>query len=219
MTSNAKKIQAWRDTHPCETLTEATLLEILDTETLQGADLRGGNLRAADLTGAYLRFANLRLADLRWANLRGAYLRFADLECASLIGTNLYCADLLRANLKSVSLRRANLTEARLTGANLHMANLCDGLTFTGLPSGDGYFIPTPTGWQITIGCWKHKTLDDLRALINDEAEWPEAEGRERERRRPILAGLLDMCEAQAEANPHIVHELAKIHGTSKDEQ
>lgn len=204
MTSNAQRIQRWRDTHPRETLTEELLLEILDTKTLDGIDLDGANLCDADLFGAELCEASLRGADLRWADLRWADFRWADLNGANLRGADLY----------GVELTTANLTDAQLYMADLREADLCDGITFTGLPSGDGYFLPTPHGWRITIGCWDHKTLSDLRALINDEAEWPEAEGRERERRRPILAGLLAMCEAHEAAHPGVVDELAKIHGT-----
>lgn len=209
MTSNAQKIQRWRDTHPRETLTEELLLEILDTKTLDGIDLDGANLCDADLFGAELCEASLRGALLREADLTSADLRWSDLTEADLRWACLWRADLIAANL----------TDTDLNWADLRRANLCDGITFTGLPSGGGYFLPTPDGWRITIGCWKHKTLSDLRALINDEAEWPEAEGAERERRRPTLAGLLSMCEAHASANPGIVEELAKIHGTSKDEQ
>lgn len=204
MTSNAKKIQAWRDDHPYDTVTEAILLEILDTTTLNRI-----NLDMADLSCADLCEANLSQASLWKADLNSADLRWSDLSEANLC----------RADLRWTDLTAANLTDIGLIRADLRETDLCDGFTFTALPSGDGYFIPTPHGWRITIGCWDHKTLDDLRALINDEAEWPEAEGRERERRRPILAGLLALCEAHAAANPHIVEELAKIHGTSKDEQ
>ncbi|MCT2056933.1 pentapeptide repeat-containing protein [Dermabacter hominis] len=208
MTTNAQKIQAWRNTPPYTRLTEALLKEILDTKTLCGINLDGADLRWADLWETEWREASLRGADLRWADLRWADFRRADLNGANLRGADLY----------GVELTTANLTDAQLYMADLREADLCDGITFTGLPSGDGYFLPTPHGWRITIGCWDHKTLSDLRALINDEAEWPEAEGRERERRRPILAGLLAMCEAHEAAHPGIVYELAKIHGTEEEQ-
>lgn len=199
MTSNAQKIQEWRDTHPYDTVTEAILLEILDTTTLNRI-----NLNMADLSCADLCEANLSQASLWKADLNSADLRWSDLSEANLCKADLRWTDLTAANLTDIGLVRADLRET----------DLCDGFTFTALPSGDGYFIPTPHGWRITIGCWDHKTLSDLRALINDEAEWPEAEGRERERRRPILAGLLAMCEAHEAAHPGVVDELAKIHGT-----
>ena len=77
-------------------------------------------------------------------------------------------------------------------------------------PSGEGYLIPTPDGWHITIGCWRNHTLDDLRALIEDRAEWPEATGTLRERRRPILAAVLTIAEAHTEYHADIVQTLAK---------
>ena len=89
------------------------------------------------------------------------------------------------------------LRGANLRGANLRDANLWGGLALS-TPSGSGYMIPTRDGWRITIGCWTNKTLDDLRALIADETEWPEAAGPERERRRPILAAVLALCEAHS---------------------
>lgn len=204
MTTNAQKIQEWRKTPPYTRLTEALLKEILDTKTLCGVNLDGADLRWADLCGTEWHEASLRGTDLRGVDLRWADFRRADLSGAILRGADLY----------GVELTTANLTGAQLYMADLRKADLCDGIAFNGLPSGDGYFIPTPDGWRITIGCWDHKTLSDLQALINDEIEWPEAEGAERERRRPILAGLFAMCEAHAAAHPGVVNELAEIHGT-----
>ena len=54
-----------------------TVLHTVQSESLQGADLRGRNLWGADL-----RQANLRDADLRGANLGGALLARADLTGA-----------------------------------------------------------------------------------------------------------------------------------------
>ena len=45
-------------------------------------------------------------------------------------------------------------------------------------------------GWKITIGCWANKTLEDLRAIVEGD-DWPESKGVERERLRPIMAGVL----------------------------
>ena len=165
-----------------------------------------GKRITTDIIRDVLGLESLRGADLCGANLRGANLSRADLSRADLCG----------ANLREAYLRGANLSRADLTWADLSWAKLGGAITFTNLPSGDGRLIPTPDGWQITIGCWRHKTLDDLRALIADETEWPEATGAERERRRPILAGLLAMCEAQIAAHPDIVNELVRIHGGEK---
>jgi len=100
--------------------------------------------------------------------------------------------DLLGADLWGADLRGADLR-----GANLRGANLWGGMPIS-TPSGSGYLVPTPDGWRITIGCWHNKTLDDLRTLTTGD-DWPESTGAERERRRPILAALLVMCEAHAE--------------------
>mgnify|MGYP000353079455 CR=1 FL=1 len=128
------------------------------------------------------------------ANLWGANLSGANLSGADLWGADLSGADLTDANLRDANLRDANLTDATLSGANLSGAYPWGGLPIS-TPSGSGYLIPTPNGWRITIGCWTDKTLDDLRALIADEVEWPESTGAERERRRPILAAVLTLCE------------------------
>lgn len=114
---------------------------------------------------------------------------------------------LIGVDLSSAELRRVYLFGANLSGAGL------SGFAFQGLPSGDGGFLATPNGWRITIGCWRNRTLDDLRDLIADRTEWPEAEGEERESRRPILQGLLAMCEAYAAKYPNAVEELQEIHG------
>jgi len=131
-------------------------------------------------------------ADLRYANLRDADLRGADLRYANL--------------------RYANLRDADLRGANLRGADWWGGMSLN-TPSGAGYLIPTPAGWKITIGCWANKTLKDLRAIVEGD-DWPESKGVERERRRPIMAGVLALCEAHAEYYSEIVSELAKKWGT-----
>ena len=155
---------------------------------------------------AVRRAADLRSANIRSANLGGADLYAANLYAANLGGADLYAANLYAANLGGADLRGANLRGANLYAANLRGANLAaaDGITFNAGPSGHGHLLPLDadgkhdrTGrWRITIGCWRHKTLDDLRALIDDKAEWPEAEGDERDRRRPYLAAVLALCEA-----------------------
>ena len=129
-------------------------------------------------------------ADLRGADLRDAYLRGAYLGGAYLGGAYLRGADLRGADLGGAYLRA---------------------LTFSAGPSGDGWLIrldaegkATVDGeWTISIGCWLNKTLDQLRDLIEDKVPWPEAEGAERERRRPYLRAVLALCEA------HIAYEAA----------
>ena len=153
----------------------------------------------ASLLREVLSLADLWDADLRGANLCDANLRGADLRGANLTGANLWGAD-----LRDADLRGANLWDANLTGANYW-----GGMPIS-TPSGEGYLIPTPDGWHITIGCWRNHTLDDLRALIEDRAEWPEATGTLRELRRPILAAVLTLAQAHTEYHADIVQTLAK---------
>lgn len=181
MTTNAERIQKWRDANPEKRLTMRVIENLLGVDVFCGDDLRGANLRGADL----------RWADLRWADMRGA--------------------DLRRADLRDANLREANLQEADLLGADLCRTAL-DGFVLQGLPPGSVHFIATPKGWRITIGHWKHKTLDDLRALLAGEDNWLVAKGEERGVRYPIFAGLLAMCEAYVAKNPSFVRELAAIH-------
>ena len=115
------------------------------------------------------------------------------------------------------------LREARQTGrrpaapdADLRGANLWGGMPVQAGRSGTGYLVPTPDGWRITIGCWRDKTLDDLRDLIEDRTEWPDAKGEERERRRPILAAVLALCKAHIGQQPDdIIDRLAEKWGRS----
>ena len=146
---------------------------------LRGADLRGVNLRDADLYGA----------DLRWADLRGADLYGADLRDADLTG----------ANLTGINLRGANLRWAARAARILHLE---------GLPSGEIIFMPTPTGWYLTVGCWEGN-LEDFKNLIASDEGWPEARGAEVTRRRPSLQAVVALCEAHMCLYPKIIEELA----------
>ena len=173
---------------------------------LAGADLRGAYLAGADLTGADLAGADLTGVSLIGADLRGAYLRGADLRGADLAGADLRGAYLRGADLYGADLRGADLRGADLRGADLYGAYLYGdvGITFDTGPSGRGWLIRlTDEGlyqpdapWRITIGCWRGRTLDGLRDLIEDRVEWPEAGGDERDRRRPYLRAILALCEA-----------------------
>jgi uncharacterized protein YjbI with pentapeptide repeats len=96
----------------------------LDGATLRGcdlrrADLRGANLRKADLSEADLNEANLSEADLNEANLSNSSLSHAILNDANIKGANLSRSILRYANLKG-----AELKEAKLNGANLIHCNL-----------------------------------------------------------------------------------------------
>ena len=140
----------------------------------------GANLTDADLTGA-----NLGGADLRGANLGGANLSDADMTGADLTGANL---------------RGANLTWAASAARILHLE---------GLPSGETIFMPTPTGWYLTVGCWEGN-LEDFKNLIASDEGWPEARGVEVTRRRPSLQAVAALCEAHMRLHPKIIEELAE---------
>ena len=117
------------------------------------------------------------------------------------------------ANLCGADLRGAYLCGANLRGADLRGADLRDadwrGLHIDGLPSGQVTLTPTPEGWDLTIGCWQHKTLADLAALIAGEITPPEARGPEIERRRPSWVAVLALCEAHAGMHPDVIEALA----------
>ena len=149
---------------------------------------------------ADLRGADLRGADLRDANLRGADLTGADLRGADLYGADLRDADLTGANLTGINLRGANLSWAARAARILHLE---------GLPSGETIFMPTPTGWYLTVGCWEGN-LEDFKALIAREEGWPEARGDEVTRRRPALQAVAALCEAHMCLHPNIIDELAE---------
>ncbi len=101
---------------------------------LEGANLKGANLREADLMKTYLKGAYLREADLsgaylsgadlKGANLKGAHLGGADLRKAYLKGANLKGAHLGGADLRKAYLRKAYLRKAYLSGAYLSGADL-----------------------------------------------------------------------------------------------
>jgi len=192
--NNAEKIAAWRVDHPAERLTVVRLCDLIGSADLEGADLEGADLEGANLRGANLRGANLRYADLRYANLRYANLR--------------------GANLRDADLRGANLRGANLRGANLRGADLGGVLRIDGLPSGQVTLIPTPTGWDLRVGCW-HGTPDNLRTLIASDDGWPEARGEEIGRRRPLLVAALSLIDAHMVDRGQVITDLAAKWGTT----
>ena len=126
----------------------------------------------------------------------GANLREANLRVADLRGTDLRGTDLREANLRGTDLRGANPRAARI----LHLE---------GLPSGETIFMPTPTGWYLTVGCWEGN-LEDFKTLIASDEGWPEARGDEVTRRRPSLQAVAALCEAHMCLYPNIIDELAE---------
>jgi uncharacterized protein YjbI with pentapeptide repeats len=115
---------------------------------VEGARLKGANLRYADAWAAFLVRADLREANLQGAEMSGADLREANLQLANLSGADLDFANLSRAilsstfmiklrtasrwtpqpsystHLENASLRYANLQDAKLKGAFLQGADL-----------------------------------------------------------------------------------------------
>ena len=170
-------------------LTRDEVLRIVREARKRGerANLSGADLRGADLGGADLRGADLGGADLRGAYLSGAYLSGAYLRGADLRGAN-------------------------LSGAAGGL------LAIDGLPSGSVRLAPTPDGWALRVDCWGDGTAtygpDALRDLIAG-TDWPEARGAERDRRRPGLAALADLCDAHIAMWPDLVPDLAKQWGTT----
>ena len=136
------------------------------------------------------------------ANLRSADLHGADLYGANLSGADLYGADLRRADLSGADLSHANLRSAAWNG-----------LRIDGLPSGQVTLTPTPTGWSLTIGCWKSNTVAGLRAIIDGEESPPEARGDEITRRRPGWIAVADLCDAHIAAHPGVIEALAEKWG------
>lgn len=104
--------------------------------------------------------------------------------------------------LSGADLRGADLRGANLSGADLHGAMHEHIMPIHAGASGVGALYPQADGWRVSIGCWKHHTLDDLDDLIADRVDWPEAVGEERERRRPLLMAIRATCAAFVDQMP-----------------
>lgn len=106
---------------------------------------------------------------------------------------------ILRETIDLADLRWADLRGADLRGANLYGANLREAKGVlhipAGLPSGELTLWHHDEEWRVRVGCWEG-TPDDLRALIAKDRDWPEAEGEEIKRRRPLLEAALTLIEA-----------------------
>lgn len=188
---------------------------------LCGVDLRGIDLSRTDMYRANLYGADLSDTDLSWANLYNS-----DLSGTKMCGTNLHYAELNSANLRSANLfdanlRGAGLDDACLFGTNLRYACLFGtdlryadlryakwhGLVIDGLHPYRILLTPTPDGWRLTIGCWSD-TPDELRTLIAQDSGWPEAEGEDIIRRRPLLEAALCAVDAHITAHAGIITDL-----------
>lgn len=183
----------------------------LSDAKLHGVNLSGSDLIGARMSRADLRRANMRDAKLCYVNLRGAYSYRADMRGANLRGASLLQADLYRADLRDADLSSANLSCADLSYTLLTGANVI-GLFLDGLPSGHLAFVPTPKGWELSIGCWLGTTAS-LRVMIANDDDWPGAIGDEITERRPMLEAAADMCDSYAAANNWA---LAEVKDTDK---
>jgi uncharacterized protein YjbI with pentapeptide repeats len=111
-----------------------SVLQFLDSSTLNGLDGERGllfrakmgkaKLNGADLTKAKMIQAFLQHSNLTNADLTGADLRSVDLENANLTKATLFESDLRRAELEGATLVEANLALADLTGANVKIADM-----------------------------------------------------------------------------------------------
>jgi hypothetical protein len=108
---------------------DSTEVPDLSNAALDGANVRGTDLKGANLWGAWLAGANLSDSDLSGADLGHARLSEAHLGVTYLSGAKLRGADLVRANLGRATLlgadlRGADLSEADLTRAEVIQADL-----------------------------------------------------------------------------------------------
>ena len=141
--------------------------------------------------------APILLDILGLTTLPRAYLSGADLSGADLSGAYLSGADLSGAYLYWADLSGANLSGANLSGViHPHVMPISAGA------SGMGALYPQADGWHVSIGCWRHHTLDELADLLADRITWPEAVGAERERRRPLLKAVHTACLAFVDQMP-----------------
>ena len=226
--SNADKIQEWRDDNPSRKLTLSTLcwavgVSDLTGMNLTGADLSNADLYDVDLTNVNLTNANLTNAYLFNANLSRVNLTNANLTDANLFSANLFDALLFDADLTNADLSNTNLYDADLTRANLTNVNLFDAaLTFSigGVAKISNVYPypvniqPTPVGWYARVGCW-YGTLAALHdiATSDDEEDWPEARGDEREQRQPLLQAILRVFDAHVANHPGMIARLAERWG------
>ncbi|MCH6197465.1 pentapeptide repeat-containing protein [Corynebacterium mastitidis] len=137
-------------------------------------------------------------------------------QCLDLVERDLSGLDLSSFNLQGAYLRGSNLRGTDLRWANLEEARW-DGLAIQSIPSGRVYLIPTPDGWYMHVGCWKGAP-DELRRLIAQDEDWPEAEGEEITRRRPYLEAALALCEAHMADHADVIDKLRERWGSADEE-
>lgn len=112
--------------HPARAADPDQVRQLLATNTCEGCDLVGADLRQAHLIGADLRNANLAGAQLQGANLEGADLTGANLKSANLTDTFLTNASLNLTHLEAANFTRARLYNVEAKGAVIANINLTD---------------------------------------------------------------------------------------------
>lgn len=184
-------------------------VDFYDTN-LEKANLQSATLYEADMWDAYAPEANFSRAYLKHATLRDGCFNRANFQNSDLYGANLAGTQLCNANLTYANLHGANLTDIDLYNADLRNTHW-DGLRIDGLDSGVLDFYPTPNGWQLSIGCWENKTIEDLEHLFEcGDEDWPEASGEERVNRQKLLQATIPLLEAHMTQNNNVIKELEK---------
>ncbi len=132
----AAAIAAWNKTSAVSLDLQGASLRGIDLRfsNLQNCSLTGADLREADLSGAQLTRANLQgtdltgarlsFANLLWSCLAGAKLPGAEMSYSKMDYTDWADADLAQATLRGATLLQAKLKGARLEKAQLGLANL-----------------------------------------------------------------------------------------------
>jgi uncharacterized protein YjbI with pentapeptide repeats len=91
---------------------------------VQGAQLKGRNLKYANCYRAFMVNADLRETDLTYANLENADLRGARLQDSDLSWANLENADLRGSQLRNANLSYGNFNNVRINVDDLDAANI-----------------------------------------------------------------------------------------------
>jgi hypothetical protein len=203
---------------------------------MRNADLRGIDLAGHDLTNidfSHALFHNAKLAGSTFSgdrmegvtfentDARSADFSRADLNRSHLAASRLESTDFFQANLEHAVLVQCQLSDATFTSANLFGVNFVGGgfrdtggnlLMVTGMASGIGTMVPTHSGWQVRVGCWKG-TVDSLQELIRQDTGWPEAYGHELQRRRPVLQAFIQLARVYMETYPQMIEQAKNAWG------
>lgn len=173
------------------------------------------NLRGADLSGENLSELDLSNVDFSEANLEGVDLYLADLSYSRLLYANLRRARLSSAKLHQTWIEYADLTGAALNPTDAAVLGYTSLALPRGLPSGAALLIPTPSRWELSVGCWTGSPAG-LRELIAQDEGWPEARGGRVLERRPLLEAFLTIVDYHVAQHQDYQDMLAKTWATGK---